>query len=134
MDPSRKRTLHLLLGALGLATGTPIVLALTRPGLRGYLLQPEIIAGQCLPYVLAALLWLPWRAPDGIRAGQVLAGLLLLSAVLLYIPVLTGLLPTGGDMVGLGYLLIAAVTTAAIPVLTVAALGLLWFRHRSAGR
>jgi hypothetical protein len=95
-----------------------------------YMLHPVIFAAQSLPYLLAAGLWLPWSSPRAGAIAQVLACLLSLSAVLLYIPMVTGLLATGGDMVGQGFFLIAICTTASILLVTLVAFGTLWRRHR----
>ena len=130
MTTTKQRTLYFLLGGLLLAIGTPIYLGLARPGMATYLLNPVIFAAQSLPYLLAAGLWLPWRSPRASAIGQVLAGLLFLVAALLYIPMVTGLWPTGGDMVGLGFFLIAIGTTLSILLVTLGAFGMLWLRRR----
>lgn len=134
MTTTKRRTLYFLLGGLVLAIGTPAYLGLTRPGMAAYLLNPEIIAAQSVPYFLSAGLWLPWRSPRAGAVGQVLAGLLFGVAALLYIPMLTGLLATGGDMVGLGFFLIAAVSTVSIFLVTLVAFGVLWVRQRAPHR
>lgn len=125
----RRRILSFLLGGLACAIGTPAYLAHAHPHLRFYLLQPMIFGVQSLPYVVAAALWLPWRSPQASRLGHVLAGILFLAAVLLYVPMLTGLWPTGGDMVGLAFFLIAIGTIASILVVTLVAFGVLWLRR-----
>lgn len=130
MTTTKRRTLYLLLGGLLLSIGTPVYLALARPGMSVYLLHPAIFAAQALPYVVAAGLWLPWSSPHASTIGQVLAGLLFLVAVLLYIPMVTGLWATGGDMVGLGFFLIAICTTLSLLLVTLVAFGVLWLRHR----
>jgi hypothetical protein len=56
--------------------------------------------------------------------------LLFLVAVLLYIPILTGLWPTGGDMVALGFFLIAIGTALFILFGTLVAFCMLWVSHR----
>ena len=118
---TKRKTLYFLLGGLLLSIGTPTYLGLARPDVGFYLLQPTIFAVQSLPYLLAAGLWLPWGSPRASRIGQVLASLLFLVAVLLYIPMLTGLWPTGGDMVALGFFLIAIGTTLSILFITLVA-------------
>jgi hypothetical protein len=129
---SRRKTLYFLLGSLLLSVGTPAYLALTRSGARFYLLHPAIFALQIIPYVLAAGLWLPWRSTRARRIAVWLAGTLFFADVLLYVPILTGLLSTGGDMIALGFFMIAIVTTACILVATLAAFGVSWIRHRGA--
>jgi hypothetical protein len=130
MDAARRRTLYFLLGGLLLSVGTPVYLAVSRPGVAGYLLQPVILVSQVLPYLLGAALWLPPRSPRVSRIGMVLSGVLALSSCLLYVSILTGLIPTGGDMIGLGFLIIDAVTTLTLIVLTLTAFALLRLRRR----
>jgi hypothetical protein len=43
---------------------------------------------------------------------------------------MTGITPTSGDMIALGYIVIALVTTAAILVATIVGFGVSWFIHR----
>lgn len=127
---TRRRTLALLLAALVLAVGTPGFLALARDDLRGYLLHPAIFVMQATPYLLAGAFWLPFRTKPATTVAQWIAGALLLAALLLYLPMVTGLLPTGGDMVGLTFVAITVVTISAIAVVTVVAWGLLYVRRR----
>jgi len=130
MTTSRRRTCYFLLGGLLLSIGMPAYLGLARPGMSVYLLNPVIFAAQSLPYLLAAALWLPWRSPRASSIGQVLAAVLFLVAALLYIPMITGLWPTGGDMVALGFFLITIGTTVSLPLVTLVAFGMLWLRQR----
>jgi hypothetical protein len=130
MTKTKRRTVAFLLGGMLLSMGTPVFLGLTRPGLAVYLLHPAIFAAQALPYVVGAGLWLPWSSPRAGSIGQVLAGLLFLVAVILYLPIVTGLWATGGDMVGLGFFLIAIGTTLSLLLATLVAFGVLWLRHR----
>jgi hypothetical protein len=127
---TKRKTLYFLLGGLLLSIGTPTYLGLTRPDVGFYLLQPTIFAVQSLPYILTAGLWLPRGSRRASKIGQVLASLLFLVAVLLYIPMLTGLWPTGGDMVALGFFVIAIGTTSSILLVTLVAFCILWFSHR----
>ena len=129
-DP-RRRTAWLLLGGLLLAVGTPVYLGLVRPGMATYLLNPGILAAQSTPYLLAAALWLPWTSPRVSVVGQWLAVVLLLVAFVLYIPAITGLVPVGGDMVGLGAILVATVTSVSVGVVSLIAGGILWWRARA---
>jgi hypothetical protein len=80
MIASKRRTLYFLFGALLLSIGTPAYLGVARPGMAVYLLNPMIFAAQCLPYLVAAGRWLPWRSVRASTIGQVLAGLLFLVA------------------------------------------------------
>ena len=132
MNAPRRRTLGLLLAGLLLAVLTPVYLAIAL-GLEGYLLHPAIFAAQAVPYLLAGALWLPCRTPPATSIGQGLSGLLLVSAGLLYIPMLTGLLSMGGDMVGLAFISISVVTVAAVLAVTVIAHSVLYIRRRRAG-
>jgi hypothetical protein len=56
---------------------------------------------------------------------------LFIVVVLIYIPMLTGLWPTGGDMVGLGFILIGIGITVLVLFGTLVAFGTLWLRDRS---
>jgi len=56
---------------------------------------------------------------------------LLLVAFVLYIPAITGLVPVGGDMVGLGAILVATVTSVSVGVVSLIAGGILWWRART---
>lgn len=133
MIAPKRRTLYLLLGGLLLAVGTPVYLALARPGMRVYLLNPTIIAAQAVPYLLAAGLWLPWSPPRGGAITQALAAVLFLAAVALYVPMIAGLWTTGGDMVGLGFLLIAICTAVTLLFSTLLAFAIQWWRERAPG-
>jgi len=120
----------LLLAGLVLAVGTPIYLGLAAPHLSVYLLNPFILLGQPVPYLACAGLWLPWRAPAAARIALILAGLLLLAALVLYLPMLWAPGARGGDMIGFAFILISTVTTLALFVgSAMAALGL-WVRVR----
>jgi hypothetical protein len=130
MDAARRPTLYFLVGGLLLSVGTPIYLAVSRPEAAGYLLQPAILVSQTLPYLLGAALWLPSRSPRVSRIGVVLAGVLSLSSCLLYVSILTGIIPSGGDMLGFGFLMIDAVTTVTVIVLTLTAFALLRLRRQ----
>jgi hypothetical protein len=132
---TRRKAFYYVLGGLLLAVGTPAMTALTQPGARFYLLQPVIYIWQPIPYALAAALWLPWRSERARKVGVVLARLLFIGAALFYVPALTGLVPTGGDMIGLGYILFAIVTTAAVLVATLVGFGVSWglARYRKVG-
>jgi len=127
---TRAKTGYFLLGGLLLAAGTPAILALTNRGVSFYLLQPEVFAAQAFPYLLAAALWLPWRAPRAVRASQILARLLFVATVLLYLPMLLGLARPSGDMVAIGFMLIGLAIASSILFVTLVAFGILWLRSR----
>jgi len=130
VDANRRRTVGLLLAGLLLAVGTPGLVGLVRPGVRFYLLQPPILLWQAIPYLLAGALWLPFRSPPGTTIGRRLAGLLLLTAGLLHVPMLIGIFPLGGDMVGMVFVYATILTTLAIVVTTLIAYGVLYLGRR----
>ena len=130
MIRSKRYAGGLLLAGLALAVGTPVYLGLAAPHLAVYVLNPVILLCQPVPYLLCAGLWLPWRALAAARIALVLAGLLLLAALVLYVPMLWAPGAQGGDMIGFAFILIATVTTLGLLVASAfAALGL-WFRAR----
>ncbi len=111
---TKKRTAYFLVGSAVLSIGTPAIVAATQPGAAFYLLQPVVFVGQAIPNIVAAALWLPGRSARAVKIGLVLAGVLFVASALFYISILTGILPTGGDMIALGYLVFASVTVVAI--------------------
>jgi hypothetical protein len=120
----------LLVAGLTLAVGTPIYLGLAAPHLSVYLLNPVILLCQPVPYLVCAGLWLPWRAPAAARIARILGGLLLLVALILYLPMLWAPGSKGGDMIGFAFILISLVTTLGLLVASaIAALGL-WVHVR----
>ena len=122
----KRKTLYFLLGTAALSIGTPAIVAATQPGERFYLLQPIVFGAQVIPNLVAAVLWLPWRSPRASKVALVLAGILFAASALFYIPIVTGLVPTGGDMIALGYVLFALVTGASIVVATVIGFAVSW--------
>jgi hypothetical protein len=126
----RRNTLFWLLGATALATGTPAVVGLMHSAARFYLLQAYIFVVQAFPYLVAAALWLPWRAPDPARIVHTLARALFYAAAVFYAAMLTGIFPIGGDMIGLGVILVALTTLALIVSATIVAFAMLWVRRR----
>lgn len=130
VNVSRRRILGLLVAALLLAVGTPAYLALSGAGAN--LLHPEIFAVQTTPYLLAAVLWLPVRSAPSLTAGQWVAGLLLLTAAVLYLPMVTALVPMGGDMVGLAFTFTTGITLVVLAAATVIAHAVLYLRRRGA--
>jgi hypothetical protein len=129
---SRRYAVCCLLGGLALALVTPGYIAHAVPGLAGYLLHPALFVGQMVPYALCAALWLPWRTPGTAATALTLSLLLLLAAVVVYGPMLWAPGARGGDMIGLAFLGISAVTTVA--VLLGSAVGLLILRVRPRAR
>jgi hypothetical protein len=130
-----KRNTHLwLLGALAFAVGTPALLGLLNSGSRFYLLQPGLFLIQAIPYLVAGALWLPWRSSDAARTAGILARALFFAAAVFYATMLTGIFPVGGDMIGLGFLLIALFTIALVVAGTVVAFAWMWVRRRDQTR
>jgi hypothetical protein len=131
---TKQRTLYFLLGSAVLSIGTPAIVAATQLGSRFYLLQTIVFGAQIIPNVVAAALWLPWRSPRASKVALVLAGVLFVASALFYIPIITGLVPTGGDMIALGYVLFAIVTLISILVATVIGFAVSWMLARRTNR
>ncbi len=129
MTRSKRYAVGLLLAGFILAIGTPLDLVRRAPYLSGYLLHPLILAGQTVPYLVCAALWLPWKARNAETTALILAAILLLAALVLYLPMLLARAP-GGDMVGLAFILISTVTTGAILLGSAIAGLVLWLRVR----
>jgi hypothetical protein len=132
MTLRRSHTVGLLAAGLLLAVGTPIYLARVAPYLSGYLLNTAVLFGQAVPYLVCAALWLPHRSQAATKAGAAIAALLLLAALITYVPKLLAAEKTGGDMIGLAYILISAFTTAGVLIASAVA-ALLLRRQGSAG-
>src|SRR4026207_1087793 len=93
-NPTKLKTLYFLLGSAVLALATPIIVAITQPGARFYLLQSIVFTAQAIPTLVAAVLWLPWRSARATRVGLLLARLLFIASVVFYLPIVTGIVPT----------------------------------------
>lgn len=124
----------LLLAGLALAVSTPLYLGLAAPHLSVYLVNPVILLGQAVPYLLCAGLWLPWRGSAAARTALMLAGLLLIAALAVYLPMLLSPGGRGGDMVGFAFILISIVTTVAVILGSGIAGLVLWLRFKGEGR
>jgi hypothetical protein len=111
------KTAALLGAGLVLAVATPWYVGVSN-GLETYLHHPTLFAMQAAPYLLAAALWLPCRTPRLQTIGLVVAWVMLVAATLIYVPMVTGWFPMGGDMVALTFAVIDVVTV--FPVLLVA--------------
>ena len=86
---------------------------------------------QVTPYLVCAAIWLPLRSDGAARAAYWLSLALFVVACLLYLP--SWVRPrSGGDMVGLGYILVCLVTTGVIVVASVIILVASWLSRRSA--
>ena len=130
MQNPHRETLGLIAAGLLVAAGTPVLLSLRRPGLTFYLLQAPLVAIESVPYVVAAVLWLPPRSPDGVKIGRRLATVLCGAALLIHVPMLIGLWPVGGDMVGFGFMLISIGTTIGVVIATAAFHAVTWVGRR----
>jgi len=129
---TKRRTLYFLLASAALSVGTPATVAATQPGARFYLRYPLIFGAQVVPSLVAAALWLPWRSARATRTGLVLASVLCIGSVLFYVPVATGIIPTGGDMMGVGYVVLAFATLVAILAATAITFTVAWTRDKRA--
>ncbi|MEZ4588726.1 MAG: hypothetical protein R2909_20305 [Gemmatimonadales bacterium] len=129
----RRRTTLLLALGLALALGTPAYLALSRAELSGYLLHPAIFALQAAPFALAGAIWLPRRDPAALAMGQWVAVALMVASAALYLPVVADVLPTGGDMIAMAFVGLAALTTLVAVVASLVAQAVLVVRRRRAG-
>jgi hypothetical protein len=94
-------------------------------------MNPVILLGQPVPYLVCAGIWLPRRSPAAEAPSLILAALLFAAALVLYVPVLWAPGKRGGDMIGLGYILISLVTTAVVLFISATAGLVLWLRHRA---
>lgn len=129
----RRRTWLLLLSGVILAVGTPLFLTWHRRDLRGYLLHPVLVAIEALPYLLGAALWVPWRDEGALRVGRRLAGLLLLASAAIHVPLLAGMMPLGGDMVGLGFAAVGLGSSVGVLLCSAICYGFRWVRKRRQG-
>jgi len=93
-----------------------------------------VFAAQVIPNLVATGLWLPWPSARASKVALLLARIFFFASALFYIPVMTGILPTSGDMIALGYVLFAMVTVAAILVATVVAFAVSWILARRTKR
>lgn len=126
MRHHRRYAVGLLSCALLLAVGTPAYVAFAVPDLANYLLHPAIFLVQLLPYGICAGLWLPRRTPDAAATGVLISALLLLAALVVYVPILWAPGKRGGDMIGLAFVAISAGTVTVL--LLASALALLVLR------
>ncbi len=123
-----------LVGGLALALGTPAYLMHRVPRMAGYLGHWGLFVGQAVPYLLCAALWLPWRAPGAATFARVFSCLLLLVSLAIYGPMLFHPEWLSGDMAGLGFLLVSAVITVGLLVLSGLGGGWLWLRAQRRDR
>ena len=127
---TKRRTLYLLLASAVLSVGTPAIVAATQPGARFYLRYPLSSARSLSPPCgCGAVAAVAFGASNqhGIRPRLgVVSG-----SVLFYVPVATGIIPTGGDMMAVGYVVLASGTLVAILAATVIAFAVVWPSQRA---
>jgi|KBSMisStaDraftv2_1062788.scaffolds.fasta_scaffold410796_2 hypothetical protein len=128
---ARRSAAGLLFAGLLLAVGTPAYVAHAAPHLAVYLINPAILLVQAAPYVVCAVIWLPWRTPVARTPSLILAALLFVAALVVYLPILWTPAKNGGDMIGLAYILISVVTTAGVLLGSATAGLMLWLRGRA---
>jgi hypothetical protein len=124
-----RRTLAWLAAGAAMSVGTPVYLAFAH-GLEGYLLHPTLILAQAAPYLVAGAFWLPCRTPPLPRAGTWTAIVMFAAALVIYVPMLTGIVSTGGDMVALAFMAIDAVTLAVLVLSIVLVHAVVFVRRR----
>jgi len=120
----------LLLGAMTLALMTPAYLIHVRPSSAVYHRNPFVFASQVIPYAVCAVLWLPAHGASAPKIALGLSTALFVAACLLYVPVFLHPELVGGDMVGLGYILVCLVTTAAVVAISIIAVITVVIRRR----
>ena len=120
----------LLLCSLTLAVLTPGYSMHALPGSAIYHRSAWIFAMQVFPYAVCAALWLPSRNPSAPKIALGLSILLLVVACVLYVP---GFVHprSGGDMVGLGYILVCLVTTVGVLAISLVAVVVTWWSART---
>lgn len=130
-----KRYAAALLGAgLLLAVLTPAYIIHAVPSSAIYHRSVWIFVMQVVPYAVGAALWLPSRNPSAPRIALGLSILLLIAACVLYVPRLVHPEAGGGDMVGLGYILVCLVTTAMVLAISLVAVIVTWWSARARRR
>ena len=99
---------------------------------RFYLRYPLVFGAQLAPSLVATALWLPWRSAGATRMGLILASVLCTASALVYVPVATGIVPTGGDMMAVGYVVIATGTLVSVVAATAIGFTAAWARDKRA--
>lgn len=130
MTHPRRHAAALLIAGLVLAVGAPVYVGRAAPHLAGYLMHPTLFLLQATPYVVCAVVWLPWRTRSAGISALALAGLLFLASLMVYLPILLAPGKQGGDMIGLAYVLIAGTMTGGVLVGSAVAGMVLWIRAR----
>lgn len=131
MHQLKRYAAALLLGGMTLALGVPAYLILVRPSSAVYHRNLVVVACQVLPYAVAAAIWLPARTPGAPRIALGVSTLLFVVACFLYVPVYVKPELVGGDMVGLGYILVCLATIAGILAISIVAFVVEWWTGRA---
>lgn len=131
MTPRGLASLFLAAGAL-LAAGTPLYVASAVPGLAGYLRHPAIVAGQLVPFVVCALIWLPRQAPWTMTAAVAVSAVLLGATAVVDGAILWAPASRGGDMIGLAFVAMSLSGTVLVLALSAIA-GLIGVVRRRRG-
>jgi len=120
----------LLIAAFAIAMLTPLYISYAIPSASVYHRNGMVFLTQTIPYAVFAAIWLPIRRPGAAKMAHRIALLLFVAACLIYLP--SWVRPrSGGDMVGLGYILACLVTTGVVVVLSIVALTVLHVRRRN---
>lgn len=131
MSQLKRNAAALLVAAMALAVLTPLYISYAVPGSAVYHRNVMVFGLQAIPYLVCAAIWLPLRSAGAAKAAYWLSLALFVVACLLYLP--SWVRPrSGGDMVGLGYILICLVTTGAIVVISLFVIVVSWSSRRSA--
>lgn len=133
VNQQKRHAAALLLGAMTLALMTPAYLIHVRPSSAVYHRNLFVVACQIIPYAVCAVLWLPARFAGASKIAFGLSAALFTAACLLYVPVFVHPAMVGGDMVGLGYILVCLVTTTAVLAISVIAWITVAIRRRFGG-
>lgn len=130
MDRQKRHAATLLVGAQSLALLTPAYIIYAVPSSAIYHRNVMVLITQIIPYAVCAGLWLPSRNPSASKIVLWLSVLLFAAACLLYVPSLVNPRRGGGDMVGLGYIIVCLVTTTAIVAISLIAWVVVAIRRR----
>ena len=133
MNELKRNAALLLLAAMTLAVLVPAYLILVRPNSAIYHRNLFVFASQVIPYAVCAAIWLPSRNPSAPKIAFGLSTALFVAACLLYVPVYVNPDLVGGDMVGLGYIAVCVVTTAAVLAISIIAFLTVAIRRRLDG-
>lgn len=131
MHPVKRTAAFVLFAAFAIAFLTPLYVSYAAPMEAVYHKNGMVLLMQAIPYAVCAALWLPLRDPRAPRILLRLAIVLLVVTCLLYAHWWLNPGP-GGDMVGLGYILVCAVMTAAIVAISIIAFVAMWWSARRA--